>query len=178
MNYIDKYDISAKRIIERMIPYFLKGRRFLGVLISSFIPIKSLHNDFKQYASDTLFKARLPFQVLAIEWRINKLMKEEFGWKGDGCKINKYAHQKYLAYVYGFSDEKSTFYVDSFDADKQDINNIIKSRKTVSADTSKSFNIEIPQFGTVNMQERLQLRIREIIREYTIITQYDILIIE
>lgn len=66
-----RYRLSVDRLVNRLVPYYLAGRRFILLLQSCLHPLQELNDRFVELARRKHVEARMTSQVLYFEWFLN-----------------------------------------------------------------------------------------------------------
>lgn len=66
-----RYDLPTDKLINRLVPHYLSGRRYILFLQSLAWPLKTLNEQFKAYAKEKQIEARMTSQVICFEWYLN-----------------------------------------------------------------------------------------------------------
>ena len=63
-----RYRLSTDKLINRLVPYYLSGRRYILLLQSWAYPLKVLNDCFTAFAREKHIEARMTSQVIYFEW--------------------------------------------------------------------------------------------------------------
>lgn len=66
-----RYDLPTDKLINRLVPHYLSGRRYILFLQSLVWPLKTLNELFKAFAREKHIEARMTSQVICFEWFLN-----------------------------------------------------------------------------------------------------------
>lgn len=66
-----RYRITVDRLVNRLVPYYLSGRRFILLLQSCLYPLQELNDRFVEFARRKHIEARMTSQVIYFEWFLN-----------------------------------------------------------------------------------------------------------
>lgn len=73
-----RYRVPTDKLINRLVPYYLSGRRYILLLQSLVYPLKTLNERFEQFAKEKHIEARMTSQVMYFEWYLNYKFKRYF----------------------------------------------------------------------------------------------------
>lgn len=68
-----RYKLSTDRLVNRLLPHYLCGRRFVLMVQSMMYPLQSLNVHFEIFAREKHIEARMTSQVIYFEWYLNHL---------------------------------------------------------------------------------------------------------
>lgn len=68
-----RYKLSTDRLVNRLLPHYLSGRRFILAVQSFLYPLQSLSDRFVAFAREKHIEARMTSQVIYFEWYLNHL---------------------------------------------------------------------------------------------------------
>jgi hypothetical protein len=66
-----RYRLPTDKLINRLVPYYLSGRRYILLLQSFVWPLKTLSDNFEKFAREKHIEARMTSQILYFEWYLN-----------------------------------------------------------------------------------------------------------
>lgn len=66
-----RYKLSADKLINRLVPYYLNGRRYILLMQSLVYPLQVLNGRFMAFAKEKHIEARMTSQVICFEWYLN-----------------------------------------------------------------------------------------------------------
>lgn len=66
-----RYRINTDKLINRLVPPFLEGRRYILFLQSLVYPLMTLNGHFMEFAREKHIQARMTSQVMYLEWYLN-----------------------------------------------------------------------------------------------------------
>lgn len=66
-----RYNLDTDKLINRLVPHFLSGRRYILFLQSLVYPLASLNRRFTEFAREKHIQARMTSQVMYLEWYLN-----------------------------------------------------------------------------------------------------------
>ena len=66
-----RYKLSIDRTVNRLVPHYLSGRRFILFQQSCLFPLQSLNERFRSFAREKHIEARMTSQVMYLEWYLN-----------------------------------------------------------------------------------------------------------
>ena len=73
-----RYKINFDRVVNRLVPYYLGGRRLILFLQSCVSPLKSVNDEFSDWAKEMRIEASMTSQVFKFEWYLNRKFKKYF----------------------------------------------------------------------------------------------------
>ena len=82
-----KYNIDNKRVITRVLPFFVRGRWIVRFLVSIASPLVSVHSIFKAWGLRRLVEASITSQPMSLTWYLNYIFREKFANPEDSFKI-------------------------------------------------------------------------------------------
>ena len=66
-----RYKLPIDRSVNRLVPHYLSGRRFILFVQSCLYPLQSLNERFRTFARERHIEARMTSQVIYFEWYLN-----------------------------------------------------------------------------------------------------------
>lgn len=66
-----RYSLPTDRLVNRLVPHFLAGRRFILFLQSALYPLRTLNDRFVAMARQRRIEACMSSQVIWFEWYLN-----------------------------------------------------------------------------------------------------------
>lgn len=66
-----RYKLPTDKLINRLVPYYLNGRRYILLLQSLVYPLQVLNERFMAFAKEKHIEARMTSQVICFEWYLN-----------------------------------------------------------------------------------------------------------
>lgn len=66
-----RYNLPIDKMINRLVPHYLSGRKYILFLQSLVFPLKSLSERFEKFAQEKHIEARMTSQVIYFEWYLN-----------------------------------------------------------------------------------------------------------
>ncbi|MBF0575541.1 hypothetical protein [Dysgonomonas sp. GY617] len=73
-----RYKLFTDKLINRLVPHYLAGRKYILFLQSLVFPLQTLNERFAQFASDKLIEANMTSQRLYFEWYLNRKFSKYF----------------------------------------------------------------------------------------------------
>lgn len=67
----ERYKFPVDKLVNRLVPHFLGGRRYILFIQSLLYPLQSLANRFVSLAHEKHIEARMTSQVIYFEWYLN-----------------------------------------------------------------------------------------------------------
>lgn len=84
-----RYRVPTDKLINRLVPYYLAGRRYILLLQSLVYPLKTLNEQFEKFAREKHIEARMTSQVIYFEWYLNYKFKRYFAKREDRIFISE-----------------------------------------------------------------------------------------
>lgn len=66
-----RYKLDTDRAVNRLVPHYLSGRRFILFVQSALYPLQGLNERFRAFARERHIEARMTSQVIYFEWYLN-----------------------------------------------------------------------------------------------------------
>lgn len=66
-----RYKLPIDKLVNRLVPYYLNGRRYILLLQSLAYPLQMLNGRFMAFAKEKHIEARMTSQVICFEWYLN-----------------------------------------------------------------------------------------------------------
>lgn len=66
-----RYDLPTDKLVNRLVPHYLSGRRYILFLQSLLWPLRRLNVQFKALAKEKHIEARMTSQIGYFEWYLN-----------------------------------------------------------------------------------------------------------
>ena len=66
-----RYKLPTDKLINRLVPYYLSGRRYILLVQSLVYPLQVLNERFTAFAREKHIEARMTSQVICFEWYLN-----------------------------------------------------------------------------------------------------------
>ena len=66
-----RYKLPTDKLINRLVPYYLSGRRYNLLMQSLVYPLQVLNERFMAFAREKHIEARMTSQVICFEWYLN-----------------------------------------------------------------------------------------------------------
>lgn len=173
MDYISQYNISNNQILGRLLPYFLRGRKFYSLLLSLISPLKSTHDGFLVWGQATMTLARTQFTHRTIEIMLKRSLSRYFKNENDEFKFDLFAHKNYDLYVDELESGVEPVYLESYSSPEAPT---IYKRLEVTGKTVNRFNLSAPDVADPDKKEEYLTAINNYISQFTIIRKYDIII--
>lgn len=84
-----RYRLPTDKLVNRLVPYYLNGRRYILLLQSFVWPLKMLNDRFVNFAREKHIEARMTSQVMYFEWYLNYKFKRYFDAENDRIFISE-----------------------------------------------------------------------------------------
>lgn len=66
-----RYELLTDKLVNRLVPHYLSGRRYILFLQSLMWPLKTLNDRFQAFAHEKHLEARMTSQTMYFEWYLN-----------------------------------------------------------------------------------------------------------
>lgn len=73
-----RYLINFDKVINQLVPYYLRGRKLILYLQSCLKPLKTVNESFVQWAKETRIEASMTSQIYKFEWFLNRKFSKYF----------------------------------------------------------------------------------------------------
>lgn len=83
----NRYRLPTDKLVNRLTPHYLTGRRYLLLVQSLVWPLKAVNDRFCAWARERQIEARMTSQVLWFEWWLNYRFREYFQDERDAIYI-------------------------------------------------------------------------------------------
>lgn len=83
----NRYHLPTDKLVNRLTPHYLPGRRYLLLLQSLVWPLKTLNDRFCLWARERQIEARMTSQVIWFEWWLNYRFRRYFADERDNIYI-------------------------------------------------------------------------------------------
>lgn len=84
-----RYRLPTDKLINRLVPYYLSGRRYILLLQSLVWPLKTLNDNFEKFAREKHLEARMTSQIIYFEWYLNHKFSRYFANSEDRIFITE-----------------------------------------------------------------------------------------
>lgn len=85
-----RYKLSIDRTVNRLVPHYLSGRKFILFVQSCLYPLQRTNEWFRSFTRERHIEARMTSQVIYFEWFLNY----RFGKNKNGFIIIALYHRK------------------------------------------------------------------------------------
>lgn len=68
---MSRYKLPTDKLVNRLVPHYLAGRRFILFVQSALVPLRSINERFCAFAREKHIEARMTSQVIYFEWFLN-----------------------------------------------------------------------------------------------------------
>ena len=75
---IARYDIDNNKVICRVIPFYLRGRKLILLMEACAHPLKSIHIEFKKWALERMIEASTTSQAMSLQWYLTHVFQSLF----------------------------------------------------------------------------------------------------
>ena len=190
----DKYAVDNQKLVSRLLPYFLRGKKILLFLLSIISPIESLHFNWRKWALAKTIEASASTQPVVFRWYLKKMLQPYMANPNDEFRIGV-GEAEYYLYIFeddaDFNKYTNFGYYWLFEnlADKNDIVNrhidnageenwiLIKERGENTDDTEAAVTISAPShISTISDSDYVRM-IKQCVEKYLVYDiQYEITI--
>lgn len=73
-----RYRINFDKLVNRLVPYYLGGRKLILYLQSCVQPLQAVNESFSQWAKETRIEAAMTSQIFKFEWFLNRKFRVFF----------------------------------------------------------------------------------------------------
>lgn len=174
MDYISQYNICNNQILGRLLPYFLRGRKFYSLLLSLIHPLKATHDGFLEWGQATMTLARTQFTHRTMEIMLKRLLKSYFKNEDDEFKFDLFAHKNYDFCIDSLDSDAEPVYLDPYSSSSEAP--VAYQRSEVTGKTTNRFNLSAPDITDPEKKDEYLTAINNYISQFTIIRNYDIII--
>lgn len=67
----NRYKLPTDKLVNRLVPYYLSGRKYILFLQSLVFPLHSLNEKFRTFTLEKHIEARMTSQMMYFEWYLN-----------------------------------------------------------------------------------------------------------
>ena len=174
--------IDNVKIISRLLPFWLKGKKAILFLSAILNPLKAVHNNFRAWALEHFIIAHITAQKQSLEWYLTYRLKEHFVHEDDMFEvIQDVGTPENIIFFNRESNSIDTYTAPVFFADEADDTEMIIYSKGEIHEATKIANIYAPAIvQTLSYAESDYIRdINTILRRFmTNFRQYNIIISE
>ncbi len=142
-----RYSINFDKLVNRLVPYYMGGRKLILYLQAIIKPMQDINDDFVPYTQETLIEASMTSQIFKFEWYLNRKLKKYFVDSSKKISISNGSHLGVPIY-YGnasipLSDHILMYY------DKESVNSLeLRYQREKTVINSTSFIVYSPQINT------------------------------
>lgn len=79
----DKYIIESKTLVGELMPYFLRGKKFMLFMTAISSPLDSINKAFREWCRDAIISAVTTSQVIVLKWSMKERLKQYFQNEND-----------------------------------------------------------------------------------------------
>lgn len=85
---MNRYSINFDRLINMLVPYYLRGKKYILFLQSLVSPLQKTNNKFLEYTDNKKIEASMTSQVILLTWFLNQKYQKYFQDPTDSIFIN------------------------------------------------------------------------------------------
>lgn len=178
MDFKRPYRLSLLTLICRLLPFYLKGKRAVLLLLAMLSPIKSLHDRFLDFAQKQHEEARFLPQVIALEEKLTTELSHYFLNPEDRFKIDLFAHKEYPLRSRFLKEKKDVpFLYNHYEYNNDEEKKPYKAyfRHEVTGSTLNHFNLKAPSLADPEKKDEYIIAIKSLINKFTMIRTYNII---
>ncbi len=86
-----RYSINFDKTINQLTPHYIGGRKLILLMQALVSPLKSLNQDFAEYATEERIEASMTSQILPFTWFLNRKFKKYFQSQAERITITNMA---------------------------------------------------------------------------------------
>lgn len=75
---MNRYFINIGKAINRLLPFYMRGRNIILYLTAILQPLQSLANSFNQWANEIVVATKMTSQIILFEWYLNRQLSKYF----------------------------------------------------------------------------------------------------
>lgn len=83
-----RYSINFNKAVNRLVPYYVGGRKVILYLQSLMKPLQTINNAFADWATETRIEASMTSQVFKLEWYLNRKFRKYFADQAQRISIS------------------------------------------------------------------------------------------
>lgn len=84
---MSRYSINFDRLVNMLVPYFLRNRKYVLFLQSLVSPLQKTNSKFLDFAREKKIEASMTSQVILFTWYLNQKYQKYFVDKNDSIEI-------------------------------------------------------------------------------------------
>lgn len=73
-----RYKLPTDKLINRLVPHYLSGRKYILFLQSLVFPLQTLNKRFESFACEKMIEANMTSQRIYFEWYLNRKFSKYF----------------------------------------------------------------------------------------------------
>lgn len=93
-----RYDIDFNKAVNRLVPPFMRGRKYILFIQSLVYSLQSLNNSFVSYAAETRIEASMTSIIFQLEWYLNRKLKSKLASPNTSIRVYNGAIQGCAVY--------------------------------------------------------------------------------
>lgn len=82
------YKIDTDRLVNQLVPHYMGGRKLILFLQSCLQPLKSIAEEWKEWADDKRIEAGMTSQIIMLEYFLNRKYKKYFADKAQRIVVS------------------------------------------------------------------------------------------
>lgn len=84
---MNRYSINFDRLVNMLVPYFLRNRKYVLFLQSLVSPLQKINSTFVDFTKEKKIEASMTSQVILFTWYLNRKYQKYFVDKNDTIEI-------------------------------------------------------------------------------------------
>lgn len=85
----NRYKLPTDKLVNRLVPYYLSGRKYILFLQSLVWPLHALSEKFRAFALEKHIEARMTSQMMYFEWYLNHKFVRYLKYSGERIVITE-----------------------------------------------------------------------------------------
>lgn len=85
---MSRYIINFDKTVNRLVPYYMGGRKLILLLQAMLAPMRELNDSFSAWAAEKRIEASMTSQTFKLEWYLNRKFKSYFSVAGSKITIS------------------------------------------------------------------------------------------
>lgn len=170
---VKKYKVQSKILVGMLVPFFLRGKRFLRFLMAISLPLDKVNEDFCDWVRGTIVDAVTTSQIIVLKWSMKTKLQKYFRDSNDNFQITTYGRTSYVT-AYEDNDEQSlhpeatNIYMpeDTSDASVSSEEQVVIYNREELQDEDNDITIVAPEHNSNITDEEYERKIKQCIDPY------------
>lgn len=148
------YRIDTDRLVNQLVPHYMGGRKLILFLQSCLQPLKTIAEEWKEWADDKRIEAGMTSQIIMLEYFLNRKYKKYFADKSQRIAVSDGTVNGVPIYWEsnsGVGLDKLALYNES--ENKESASKPFRWKDEKSADSAVSFVVSCPIVDTTQITE-------------------------